>query len=307
MSSTRPSVAIHVSEQVAAAVAGGRPVVALESTIFTHGLPRPRNLEVALEAEERLRGQGVVPATIGVFAGAPTVGLSLEQITSLANDRAVKKISLRDLPVAAALRLHGGTTVAATAFLAHRAGIRVFSTGGLGGVHHGAATSFDESADMTTLATTPIIVVSAGVKSILDVAATLERFETLNIPVVGYQTRRYPGFFVSDSGFAIEYVVNTPDEVAAICSARDDLHIESAILLANPVAEDKQFPPAELDDILSRAWAQAQKNGIKGKDTTPFLLDFIQRETKGRSVNVNVEVYRNNVSLGGEVAIALTR
>ncbi|MET3934333.1 pseudouridine-5'-phosphate glycosidase [Arthrobacter sp. OAP107] len=307
MSSTSTRGAFHVSEQVAAAVAGGRPVVALESTIFTHGLPRPRNLEVALEAEERLRGQGVVPATIGVFAGAPTVGLSLEQITSLANDAAVTKISLRDLPVAAALRLHGGTTVAATAFLAHRAGIRVFSTGGLGGVHHGAATSFDESADMTTLATTPIIVVSAGVKSILDVAATLERFETLNIPVVGYKTRKYPGFFVSDSGHEIEYVVNTPDEVAAICSARDDLHIESAILLANPVAEDKQFPPAELEDILSRAWAQAAKNGIKGKDTTPFLLDFIQRETNGRSVTVNVEVYRNNVFLGGEVAIALTR
>ncbi|MBD1544560.1 pseudouridine-5'-phosphate glycosidase [Arthrobacter sp. IA7] len=307
MSSTRSRVAFHVSEQVAAAVAGGRPVVALESTIFTHGLPRPRNLEVALEAEECLRSQGVVPATIGVFAGAPTVGLDLEQITSLSNDGAVKKVSLRDLPVAAALQLHGGTTVAATAFLAHRAGIRVFSTGGLGGVHHGAATSFDESADMTTLAATPIIVVSAGVKSILDVAATLERFETLNIPVVGYKTKKYPGFYVSDSGFAIEYAVSTPDEVAAICSARDDLHIESAILLANPIAEDKQFPPAELDDILSRAWAQAEKNGISGKDTTPFLLDFIQSDTNGRSVDVNVDVYRSNVSLGGEVAIALTR
>jgi pseudouridylate synthase len=307
LSSTRPSVAIQVSEQVAAAVAGGRPVVALESTIFTHGLPRPRNLEVALEAEERLRSQGVVPATIGVFAGVPTVGLSHEQITSLSNDGAVRKVSLRDLPVIAAIQLHGGTTVAATAFLAHRAGIKVFSTGGLGGVHHGAATSFDESADMTTLATTPIIVVSAGVKSILDVAATLERFETLNIPVIGYKTKKYPGFYVSDSGFEIEYAVNTPVEVAAICRARDDLHIESAILLANPIAEDKQFPPAELDDILSRAWAQAEKNGINGKDTTPFLLDFIQRATNGRSANVNVNVYRSNVSLGGEVATALTR
>lgn len=307
VSSTHANVALHVSEEVAAAVAGGRPVVALESTIFTHGLPRPRNLEVAVEAEERLRSQGVVPATIGVFAGAPTVGLSREQITSLSNDGAVKKVSLRDLPVAAALRLHGGTTVAATAFLAHRAGITVFSTGGLGGVHHGAATSFDESADMTTLASIPIVVVSAGVKSILDVAATLERFETLNIPVVGYKTKKYPGFYVSDSGYALEYAVNTPEEVAAICSARDALHIQSAILLANPIAEDKQFPPAKLDDILSRAWAQAEKNGIKGKDTTPFLLDFIQRETNGRSVNVNVEVYRSNVSLGGEVAIALTR
>jgi pseudouridine-5'-phosphate glycosidase len=219
----------------------------------------------------------------------------------------VKKVSLRDLPVAAALRFDGGTTVAATAFLARRAGIKVFATGGLGGVHLGAATSFDESADMTTLAATPIIVVSAGVKSILDVAATLERFETLNIPVVGYKTRKYPGFYVSDSGFRIEHAVSTPDEVAAICRARDDLHIQSAILLANPIAEDKQFPPAELDDLISRAWAQAEKNGVNGKDTTPFLLDFIQRETNGRSVDVNVEVYRSNVSLGGEVAIALTR
>jgi pseudouridylate synthase len=307
MSSAHASAAIRISGEVAAAVAGRRPVVALESTIFTHGLPRPRNLDVALEAEERLRSQGVVPATIGVFAGVPTVGLSLEQITSLSNDGAVKKVSLRDLPVAAALQLHGGTTVAATAFLAHRAGIKVFSTGGLGGVHHGAATSFDESADMTTLATTPIIVVSAGVKSVLDVAATLERFETLNIPVVGYRTKKYPGFYVSDSGFEIEYAVNTPDEVAAICSARDDLHIESAILLANPIAEDKQFPPAELDDILFRAWAQAEKKGISGKETTPFLLDFIQRDTNGRSLDVNVDVYRSNVSLGGQVATALTR
>jgi len=307
MSSARTSSAIHVSEEVAAAVAGGRPVVALESTIFTHGLPRPRNLDVALEAEERLRSQDVIPATIGVFAGVPTVGLSREQITWLANDGAVGKVSLRDLPVAAALQLHGGTTVAATAFLAHRARIKVFSTGGLGGVHHGAATSFDESADMTTLARTPIVVVSAGVKSILDVAATLERFETLNIPVVGYGTRKYPGFYVSDSGFEIEHAVNTPDEVAAICKARDDLHIESAILLANPIAEDKQFPPAELDDVLSLAWAQAKKDGINGKDTTPFLLDFIRRATNGRSLDVNVDVYRSNVSLGGEVAAALAR
>lgn len=307
MSSARTSSAIHVSEEVAAAVAGGRPVVALESTIFTHGLPRPRNLDVAVEAEERLRSQGVVPATIGVFAGVPTVGLSREQITSLANDGAVRKVSLRDLPVAAALQVHGGTTVAATAFLAHRAAIKVFSTGGLGGVHHGAATSFDESADMTTLARTPIVVVSAGVKSILDVAATLERFETLNIPVVGYRTRKYPGFYVADSGFEIEHAVDTPDEVAAICKARDDLHIESAILLANPIAEDKQFPPGELDVILSLAWAQAKKEGIYGKDTTPFLLDFIQRATNGRSLDVNVHVYRSNVSLGGEVATALTR
>ena len=226
------------------------------------------------------RSQGVVPATIGVFAGAPTVGLSLKQITSLANDGAVKKVSLRDLPVAAALQLHGGTTVAATAFLAHRAGIKVFSTGGVGGVHHGAATSFDESADMTTLAITPIIVVSAGVKSILDVAATLERFETLNIPVVGYKTKKYPGFYVSDSGLEIEYAVNTPDEVRQTAAYVMTCTSNPAILSANPIAEDKQFPPAELDDILSRAWAQARRTGSPAR--TPhrsFWTSFSARRT----------------------------
>lgn len=307
MSSTLATNAVHVSEEVAAAVAEGRPVVALESTIFTHGLPRPRNIEVALEAEESLRKAGVVPATIGVYKGVPTVGLSVEQIESLSNDDSVTKVSLRDLPVAAALQLNGGTTVAATAFLAHNAGIKVFSTGGLGGVHHGASTTFDESADMTTLARTPIIVVSAGVKSILDVAATLERFETLNIPVVGYQTKKYPGFYVADSGFEIEYSVETPEEVAAISNARDALQIEAALLLANPIAEDKQLPPSELDDILARAWAEANKNGISGNETTPFLLDFIQRDTNGRSLTVNVDVYRGNVALGGRVAAALAR
>ncbi|WP_026556304.1 pseudouridine-5'-phosphate glycosidase [Arthrobacter sp. 35W] len=306
MSSTLATT-VHVSEEVAAAVAEGRPVVALESTIFTHGLPRPRNIEVALEAEAGLRARGITPATIGVYKGVPTVGLSIEQIEELSNDDAVTKVSLRDLPVAAALRLNGGTTVAATAFLAHGAGIKVFSTGGLGGVHHGAATSFDESADTTTLAHTPIIVVSAGVKSILDVAATLERFETLNIPVIGYKTKKYPGFYVSDSGFEIGYAVDTAEEVAAIANARDDLKLDSAILLANPVAEDKQLPPEELDDILARAWGEAEKNGITGNETTPFLLDFIQRDTHGRSLTVNVDVYRGNVALGGDVAAALAR
>ena len=191
---------IRVSDEVTEAIRDGRPVLALESTIFTHGLPRPRNLDVALEAEAGLRAQGVVPATIGVFHGVPTVGLSVPEISELAYTDGIDKVSLRDLPVAIALGLHGGTTVAATAFLAHHAGIRVFSTGGLGGVHHGASESFDESADMTVLAATPVLVISAGVKSILDVAATLERFETLNIPVLGYGTTRYPGFYVVGLG-----------------------------------------------------------------------------------------------------------
>ncbi len=299
--------AIHVAQEVQEAIRDNRPVVALESTIFTHGLPRPRNLEVALEAEASLRAQGVTPATIGVFNGVPIVGLSTEQITTLSNTDDVAKVSLRDLPVVRALGKHGGTTVAATAFLAHRAGVKVFSTGGLGGVHHGASESFDESADMTTLAQVPIVVISAGVKSILDIPATLERFETLNIPVIGYGTKQYPGFYVTDSGFSVGYAVNTPDEVAAIVTARDELGLPQSVLLANPIAADKQLPPEQLDDILARAWAEAEKKGISGNASTPFLLDFIQRDTQGVSLDVNVEIYRGNVTLGGLVASALTR
>ena len=298
---------IHVAQEVQDAIRDNRPVVALESTIFTHGLPRPRNLEVALDAEASLRAQGVTPATIGVFEGVPTVGLSTAQITTLSNSDDIAKVSLRDLPVVRALGKHGGTTVAATAFLAHRAGVKVFSTGGLGGVHHGASESFDESADMTTLAQIPILVISAGVKSILDISATLERFETLNIPVIGYGTKQYPGFYVTDSGFSVGYAVNTPEEVAAIVTARDELGLPQSVLLANPVASDKQLPPEQLDDILSRAWAEAGKQGISGNASTPFLLDFIQRDTKGVSLDVNVEIYRGNVTLGGLVAAALTR
>ncbi|KJY29520.1 pseudouridine-5'-phosphate glycosidase [Streptomyces sp. NRRL S-495] len=275
---------IRISQEVAEAVAAGAPVVALESTIFTHGLPRPRNLEVALEAEERLRATGVVPATIGVHAGVPTVGLSTAQIEELSAAEGLDKASLRDLPVVAALGKHGGTTVAATAFLAHRAGVRVFSTGGLGGVHFGASESFDESADLTTLAATPVTVISAGVKSILDIRATLERFETLNIPVIGYRTRRYPGFYITDSGHEIAYRVDTPEEAARVIEARDGL---------------------DLPALLTRAWAEADARGIKGNASTPFLLDFIQRDTQGRSLEVNIEVYRGNVRLGGEIATAL--
>ncbi|ARF82121.1 pseudouridine-5'-phosphate glycosidase [Kitasatospora aureofaciens] len=304
-SATSGTAAIRISEEVVQAVADGRPVVALESTIFTHGLPRPRNLAVALEAEEQLRGAGVVPATIGVHSGVPTVGLSAEQITELAATDGLDKVSLRDLPVVAALGRHGGTTVAATAFLAHRAGVRVFSTGGLGGVHFGASESFDESADLTTLAATPVTVISAGVKSILDIRATLERFETLNIPVIGYRTTKYPGFYVTDSGHEINFAVRSPEEAAAVIDARDRLDLPQAVLVANPVDPAKQLPPEELDGILARARAEAERRGITGNASTPFLLDHIQRDTGGRSLEVNVEVYRGNVRLGGEIAVAL--
>ncbi|AUY47766.1 pseudouridine-5'-phosphate glycosidase [Streptomyces sp. CB01881] len=296
---------VRISDEVAQAVAAGAPVVALESTIFTHGLPRPRNLEVALEAEEQLRAAGVVPATIGVYAGVPTVGLGADQIKELSEADDLDKASLRDLPLVAALGRHGGTTVAATAFLAHRAGIPVFSTGGLGGVHFGASETFDESADMTTLAATPVTVISAGVKSILDIRATLERFETLNIPVIGYRTHQYPGFYVTDSGHRINYRVDSPEEAARVIAARDGLELPQAVLIANPVDPAKQLPPQELDALLARAWAEAERQGVTGNASTPFLLDFIQRDTQGRSLDVNVEVYRGNVRLGGQIATAL--
>jgi pseudouridine-5'-phosphate glycosidase len=294
-----------IAPEVREAVAAGAPVLALESTIFTHGLPRPRNVEVAREAEERVRALGVVPATIGVVAGRPTVGLSISEIERLSDADGVVKASLRDVPVIAAKGLSAGTTVAATAYLAHLAGIRVFSTGGLGGVHREAQQTFDESADLGTLATLPLVVVSAGVKSILDIPLTLERLETLNLAVVGYRTTDYPGFYIADSGHDIEYSVDSPAEIARIARARDALGIASTLLVANPVDPDRQLDPALHDDVLVRALAAASAAGVTGHDTTPFLLDFMQRETGGRSLDVNVDVYRGNVRLGAEIAAAL--
>jgi pseudouridine-5'-phosphate glycosidase len=296
---------VVVSEEVREAIAARRPVVALESTIFTHGLPRPRNLEVARGAEQLLREAGAVPATIGVVDGRPVVGLSQPQIDRLGEEPGVVKVSVRDLPVAAAKGYSGGTTVAATALLAHRAGIAVFSTGGLGGVHREASTTFDESADLVALSGIPILVVSAGVKSILDVGATLERLETLNITVLGYRTDAFPGFYVRDSGFRVTERVDSAAEAAEVARARDALGLRSAVLLALPVPEAQQLDPDLHHDVLDEALAAARAGGVRGKDTTPFLLDHVQRATGGRSLDVNVAVYRGNVALGGEVAVAL--
>lgn len=297
---------MRVSEEVREAVDAGRPVLALESTIFTHGLPRPRNIEVATEAEARVRAVGVVPATIGVVDGVPTVGLSPDEIERLSTTDGVVKASLRDLAVASAKGLSAGTTVAATAFLAHAGGVKVFSTGGLGGVHRRAQQTFDESADLGTLATLPLVVVSAGVKSLLDIPLTLERLETLNLAVVGYRTTDYPGFYISDSGYDLEYSVDSPDEIARIVGIRDALGIHSTLLVANPVSGDQQLSPELHDDVLAKALEAADAQGVSGHDTTPFLLDFMQRETGGRSLDVNVAVYRGNVSLGADIALALT-
>ncbi len=298
--------AVRVSDEVREAVRDGRPVLALESTILTHGLPRPANEELALETEERVRAAGVVPATIGVVNGVPTVGLSTDELVGLSRDDSAVKASLRDLPIAVAKGLSAGTTVAATAYLAVQAGVRVFSTGGLGGVHRGAETTFDESADLGTLAGLPLVVVSAGVKSILDIGLTLERLETLNLSVVGYGTTDYPGFYVADSGFDIEYSVDTPEEAARIAVARDALGIDSTLLVANPVSADLQLSPELHDRVLAEALSAADENGIHGHDSTPFLLDYFAKSTGGESMAANLAAYRGNVDLGAQIALSLS-
>jgi pseudouridylate synthase len=295
---------VHVSEEVRDALAEGRPVVALESTIITHGLPRPRNLYVAMAAEDVLRRQGVTPATVGVVHGRVTVGLSEDELHDLSlNDTAVK-CSIRDLPTAVARGASGGTTVAATAFLARKTGITVFPTGGLGGVHRGAAQTYDESADLVALSRIPVVMVSAGVKSILDVGATLERLETLNVAVLSYGTSAFPGFYVADSGFSAPFRVDSPAEVTAIAHARDELGIEAAVLVARPVPLEHQLDAGLHARVLAEALTAADAEGVHGHDVTPFLLDYFHTATHGASEATNVEIYLGNVALGGEIAAA---
>jgi pseudouridine-5'-phosphate glycosidase len=291
-----------VSEEVREAVAAGRPVVALESAIITHGLPRPTNLDLATELEAQLRAAGVVPATVAVIAGTPTVGVSGAQLERLANAKATSKASVRDLPVAVAQQASAGTTVAATAWLAHRAGIAVFATGGIGGVHRGAAQSFDESADLPVLARTPITVVCAGVKSILDVAATLERLETLGVTVLGYRTARFPGFYLTDSGHPVPATVDGPDEVAEVMRAAAALGGLGAVLVANPVPKEEQLDPALHAAAIAEALAAAARLGITGAAITPYLLDRLQRDTDGASMAANLAAVRNNVRVAADIA-----
>ncbi|GAA2433712.1 pseudouridine-5'-phosphate glycosidase [Actinomadura vinacea] len=290
------------SAEVADALAAGRPVVALESTIIAHGLPRPRNLEVALELEDGLRAAGVTPATVGVVDGVPRVGLDPAALERMATGDDVSKASVRDLPVAVAAKSSAATTVAATAYLARRAGVRVFATGGLGGVHRGAAATFDESADLPTLARTPITVVCAGVKSILDVAATLERLETLGVTVVGYGTHRFPGFYLTESGHTVDARADDPGTVAAMMAAADDLGLPSAIVVANPLPPAEQLDPELHDRVLDEALAEAARRGLHGKPVTPFLLDYFQRASKGASLEANIRAVRSNAALAARIA-----
>ena len=290
--------------EVDKALKSGTPVVALESTIISHGLPRPTNLEVARDVETIVRENGATPATIALIDGIAHIGLTDEQLVAIANRDDVIKASTRDLAIAQAKKLSAATTVAATAHLAAKAGIKVFATGGLGGVHRGANESFDESADLTALSTLDMTVVCAGVKSILDVAATLERLETYAIGVLGYKTKRFPGFYLTDSGFVIEYQVNSPKEIAEIMKARYDMGTETnSIIVANPVIN--QMDKTLHDRLLQKGLQAATANNIHGKDTTPFLLEYFHNESKGESLRVNIDIIKSNSALAAQIAAAL--
>ncbi len=292
------------SETVARALGAGDPVVALESTIITHGLPRPENLEAAREFERTVAGRGAVPATIAMLDGVPHIGLEADELDRLVHTDGALKLSARDLPVAMAKGATGGTTVAATTLLASQAGIRVFATGGIGGVHRGAGATFDESADLGMLSSCPITVVSGGVKSILDIGATLERLETLSITVLVFGSERFPAFYLADSGYTVEQSVSTPEEIAEIMHAADAVGIRGGILVANPLPESEQLDPALHDRLLADALDAADAASIRGKDITPFLLDYIHQHTERTSVAVNLEIVRGNCRLGADIARA---
>ncbi|MFG1843193.1 pseudouridine-5'-phosphate glycosidase [Micromonospora sp. NPDC049175] len=291
--------------EVAEALRDGRPVVALESTIVSHGLPRPENLRVAREIERAVRDAGAVPATIGMIGGKLVVGLDDAQLTRLATVDGVTKLSVRDLAVAAATGVDGATTVAATSAVAAAAGIGVFATGGLGGVHREATHTFDESADLVTLAQTPIVVVCAGVKSILDVGATLERLETLGVAVLGYRTRRFPGFYRTDAGFDLDWSVDSPEQVADVLAARDAHALHTGgLLVANPLPVDEQLDPDLHDRTLADGLALLERDGITGKAVTPYLLAHFHSATEGASLAVNVRIILRNADLAARIAVA---
>jgi pseudouridine-5'-phosphate glycosidase len=299
-------VSIQYSKEVAASLKSGAPIVALESTIISHGLPRPSNLAVAQEVEEIVRAHGATPATIAILNGVVHIGLESAQLQEIANRDDISKASIRDLAIISAGGLSAATTVAATSHIARLAGISVFATGGLGGVHRGANETFDESADLGALGKLDIAIVCAGVKSILDVGATLERLESLSIGLVGYQTNAFPGFYLTDSGFTLEHRVDSAEQIAAVIKARRELKTDStSLIIANPVKEE--MDRGRHDAILASGLASASTQGITGKDVTPFLLEHFHTASKGESLKVNIEIIKSNSALAADIAVALTK
>lgn len=295
---------IKYSEAVVKALGDKSPIVALESTIITHGLPRPKNLEVALEVEQIVIEAGATPATIAIIDGQIHIGLEPDQLTRVASDENILKASIRDLAVISTQKKSAATTVAATSHIANLAGISLFATGGLGGVHREAWQSWDESADLLALANTPVLIVCSGAKSILDVSATLERLETLSVPILGYKTNKFPGFYLTDSGFELEHRVETARDIAQIWRARGDVAIkQSALIVANPVSN--QMDKALHDQLLFDGLSKAKIDGVIGKAVTPFLLDYFHTNSKGESLRVNIEIIKANAALAAQIAVAL--
>jgi pseudouridine-5'-phosphate glycosidase len=294
---------LQLLDEVGEAIEGGRPVVALESTIISHGMPYPTNVEMALEVESIVRSEGAVPATIAVLDGVCRVGLDSSALELLATHHEVHKATTRDLPWLLATGRHGATTVAATMRIAALAGIRTFATGGIGGVHRGAATSFDVSADLTELAVTPVAVVSAGVKSILDIGLTLERLETLGVPVVVNGSDEFPSFYSRGSGFPAPRRLDGPSQIAAFMHAAwDELGLTAGVSIANPIPEADEIPAAEIGTVIDAALAELSQRGIVGQDVTPFLLGRVVEQTAGRSLDANLALVRNNARTAARIA-----
>jgi pseudouridine-5'-phosphate glycosidase len=297
---------LSISLEVQAALQENRPVVALESTIIAHGMPFPRNVETALRVEKMVREAGATPATCAIISGKLSAGLSTAEIELLGKEGAnIPKASRRDLAYLVSQGKHGATTVASTMILAHLAGIRIFATGGIGGVHRGAATTMDISADLQELAQTPVAVVSAGAKSILDLGLTLEYLETMGVPVIGYRTNAFPAFYSARSGFGVDFCLDSATEIASLLKAHWELNFQGGALIANPVPEAHQLDADLIEKTIAEALAAAERLGIRGKAITPFLLAKIENLTGGRSLETNIELVLNNARLGGAVAVAL--
>lgn len=297
---------VRISPEVQQALQDHRPVVALESTIITHGMPYPRNVETAMSLERIIREEGAIPATIGIMRGEAVIGLSEAEIDELASLTSVVKVSRRDLPVVLSKKLHGGTTVAATMILAAHAGISVFATGGIGGVHRGAATSMDISADLQELAQTPVIVVCSGAKAILDLPLTQEVLETLGVPVLGYRCDTWPSFYSRSSPLTVDARMEEPREIAEAWQAKQDLSLPGGMLIMNPIPEQEALDPHVVEAWIQEALKQAETKGIRGKATTPFLLAAVEQASQGRSLQANVALVQYNARIGAKIAVAIS-
>lgn len=298
---------LDIKPEVQEALEEGKAVVALESTIISHGMPYPQNVEMALKVEDIIRENGAVPATIAILDGKLKVGLTKEEVERLGQSQEVVKTSRRDIPFIIAKGLDGATTVASTMIIANLAGIKVFATGGIGGVHRGAQETFDISADLMELANTDVAVVCAGAKSILDIGLTLEYLETQGVPVVGYQTDELPAFYTRKSGFGVDYRVESPAEMAKALKTKWDLNLKGGVVIANPVPEAYQMDFDTINNAIADAVKEAAEKGIKGKESTPFLLGKVKEITKGASLTTNIELVYNNAKIGAQTAVELAK